>query len=401
MTAHKNLKFLFLMEIFSGLSRGSYLVCIGWTTLIVSNDVARVGQVFIIAMLTNIFAGPLVGIIVDRYNRKHLTIIAHLLLSVPMMTLGLALAIWPDLSTGWIFLTVCLASIFRLLYQVAHDGLIHANVQKNDLVHTVARFKISHLIGTAIGTLAAGLIIEQFAPTAGFLFSAAMSVFLIVPVAFVAGAKLKASAAGFGGFITDLKGGLEIFLRNRNVRMIALFSAVAQPVGQLSNAILSSYMRDDLGTGSDAFGFVDAAWPVGGMFAAILLSLGLRKMSGKYVEYGFGIMGGIATIILSMTSSIIALAVVHAVMGFSVWLCYILVDGRILQACRAENVGRTKVYVHIMYSLSALIMCLSPTLVKLPSTSGYFLYWGGFIVIGTLLLLGWKVWGGTRMRSAG
>ena len=391
MTAHKNLKFLYLMEVFAGLARGSYLVCIGWTTLIVSNDVARVGQVFIIAMLTNMLAGPLVGVIVDRYNRKHLTIVAHLLIALPLAVLALALAEEPDLPLIWFFLTVIVVNAFRLLYHIAHDGLIHANVNKADLVHSVARFRSVHLLAASIGTFVAGLIIERFSPTAGFLFSASMSIFLIIPVAFVAGVRTKENAAGFTGFVADFRGGLEIFQSNRAVRLIAILAAVTLPVGQLSNAILSSFIRDDLGKGSDAFGFVDAAWPIGGMLAAAVLSLGLRGLSAKNTEYVFGILVGLSTIIFSMTTSIVALALVHATMGFTVWLCRIIIDGRVLQICKAENVGRTKIYVEIMFSLSAMIMCFSPTLVTLSSTSTYFLFWGGFIVIGTLLVFVWQV----------
>ena len=40
------------MEMFSGLARRSYLVCIGWTTLIISNNVATVGQIFFVASIT-------------------------------------------------------------------------------------------------------------------------------------------------------------------------------------------------------------------------------------------------------------------------------------------------------------------------------------------------------------
>ncbi len=391
------------MEVFAGLARGSYLVCIGWTTLIVSNDVARVGQVFIIAMLTNMLAGPLVGVIVDRYNRKHVTIVAHLLIALPLAVLALALAQGPDnapdLPLIWFFLTVIVVNAFRLLYHIAHDGLIHANVNKADLVHSVARFRSVHLLAASIGTFVAGLIIERFSPTAGFLFSASMSIFLIIPVAFVAGVRTKENAAGFAGFVADFRGGLEIFRSNRAVRLIAILAAVTLPVGQLSNAILSSFIRDDLGKGSDAFGFVDAAWPIGGMLAAVVLSLGLRGLSAKNTEYVFGILVGLSTIIFSMTTSIVALAVVHATMGFTVWLCRIIIDGRILQICKAENVGRTKVYVEIMFSLSAMIMCFSPTLVKLSSTSTYFLIWGGFIVIGTLLVLVWQVASGPLPQS--
>ena len=47
----RNLFFLYMMELCAGAARGSYLVCIGWTTLIVIGDVAAVGQVFIVAMI--------------------------------------------------------------------------------------------------------------------------------------------------------------------------------------------------------------------------------------------------------------------------------------------------------------------------------------------------------------
>ncbi len=199
------------MEVFSGLARGSYLVCIGWTALIVSNDVARVGQAFIVAMLTNILAGPLVGVIADRYNRKHVAIVAHLLISLPLLVLGLVLAGGLNLSLIWFFLVVILVSTFRMLYHFAHDGLIHANVNKADLVHMVARFRGVHLFATSAGTVAAGLIIERFSPAAGFVFSASMPVFLIIPVAFVAGVRTKESVAGFAGFAADFVGALEIF----------------------------------------------------------------------------------------------------------------------------------------------------------------------------------------------
>jgi len=63
---NQNLLFLYIAELCAGFARGAYLVCIGWTTLIVSGDVAVVGQVFIVAMITTIVAGPFVGVIVDR-----------------------------------------------------------------------------------------------------------------------------------------------------------------------------------------------------------------------------------------------------------------------------------------------------------------------------------------------
>jgi len=382
----RNLVFIYMMELCAGSARGAYLVCIGWTTLIVSGDVAAVGQVFIVAMITTIFAGPVAGVIVDRYNRKFLTIIAHVGIAASLLGLGLAVTFDSELSVLWFFLTVVSVTIFRNLYQGSHDGLIHANVDPKDLVHVVARFRGVHLLATAVGTVLTGIAIEYRSAGAGFFLAALFSILLVLAVAFVRGVTTKENATGFVGFVQDFAGGLALFRSNQVLRILTILAGIALPIGQLSNAILSSFIHDDLGRSSDVFGLVDAAWPVGGMAAAAVLSLGMKKLSAANMEYLFSLLVGIATIVFSVCTTVFSLALLHAAMGFSVWMCRIVIDGRILQICTEHTVGRTKVYIDIMFSFAAMIMCFSPTLIKLPSTSSYFLYWGLFVVIGTGVL---------------
>lgn len=384
-----NLLFLYIMELCAGFARGSYLVCISWTTLIISGSVATVGQVFIVSMIANILAGPFVGILVDRYNRKSLVIVAHLGIAVTLVTLGLALYFDSNMSIFWFFVTVILVNTFRLIYQGSHDGLIHANASSEELVHAVARFRGVHLLATAIGTVITGILIESFLPSAGFLFSALTSICLIVTVIFIKGVITKSNATGLKGFIHDFSEGFALFRNNSILRSLTIIAGIALPIGQLLSAILSSFIRDDLGGNSNDFGFVDAAWPIGGMVAAAVLSLKLRVLSAKNMEYVFALMVGIITILFSFMTSIIPLAIVHAALGFSVWMCRIIIDGRILQTCTVETVGRSRVCIDMMFSFSAIIMCLSLTLIKLPSTSNYILFWGVVIVASTSLL--WKI----------
>ena len=274
-------------------------------------------------------------------------------------------------------------TIFRNIYQGSHDGLIHANVDPENLVHVVARFRGVHLLATALGTVLTGMVIEYHSAGAGFVLAALFSFFLVLAVAFVKGVTTKENATGLAGFVQDFSGGLALFRSNQNLRILTLLAGIALPIGQLSNAILSSFIHDDLGRGSDVFGLVDAAWPVGGMAAAAILSLGLKKLSAANMEYMFSLLVGLTTIGFSICMTVPSLALMHAAMGFSVWMCRIVIDGRILQICTEHTVGRTRVYIDIMFSFAAMVMCISPTLVKLPSTSNYFLYWGLFVVIGT------------------
>jgi MFS family permease len=386
----RNLFFLYLMEICAGVARGSYLVCIGWTTLIVVGDVAAVGQVFIVAMLTNIFGGPVTAVFVDRYNRKRLTMIAHTGIAFCLLAIGFAVDQNNSLPLPWFFITVIGVTLLRGLYQGSHDGLIHANVARTDLVHVVARFRGTHLLATAIGTVITGLVIESQSPLAGFVLAALASVLLVTAVAPIKGVIVSQNATALAGFMAgfgaDFAGGLEIFRNNLLLRNLTLLAGVALPIGQLSNAILSSFIHDDLGRGSDAFGFVDAAWPIGGMVAAAILSLGLKRLSAVGMEYAFAFMVGVVTIVFAYCTSVPTLALLHAAMGFSVWMCRIVIDGRILQICTNANVGRSRVYIDVMFSFVAMIMCFSPTFVKLSSTSNYFLFWGIIVVISSLLL---------------
>ena len=371
------------MEVFAGLSRGSYLVCIGWTTLVVTNDVGRVGQVFIIAMLTNLICGPFIGTLVDRHNRRHIVMFAHAGIALALFLLGMVWLNRAEPGVGWLFIAVAAASALRMMHHSAHDGLIQAAVAKQDIMSTVARFRGVHLIATAIGTVLAGLVIERISPSMGFVFSAAMSMLLIVPMMLVRGGQLRTTTRGVAAFLSDLRGGVEIFKSSRPIRLLALLAAVSLPVGQLSNAVLSSFVRDDLGRGSAAFGMVDAAWPLGGMCAALLLSLGLQRLSGRNMEYFFALLAGLSTVGLSLCSTIPMLVLLHGAMGMSVWLCRIVIDGRVLEKCSQENVGRTKVGFEMAFSLSALIMCLSPTIVRLPNAGLYFLFWGILVTVVT------------------
>jgi hypothetical protein len=173
---------------------------------------------------------------------------------------------------------------------------------------------------------------------------------------------------------------------------MAVLAAVTLPVGQLSNAVLSSYIHDDLGMGGDVFGVVDSAWPLGGMAAAGFMSLGIAHLSSKNVVFFFAVGAGLATVIFSFSTSVPALILLHGAMGFFVWFCHILIDARVLQACGEENVGRAKVSIYLTFSLSAALMCLSPSLIPLQSTSGYFLFWGSLATLISLVfgVIAWR-----------
>ena len=119
-----------------------------------------------------------------------------------------------------------------------------------------------------------GAIIEGVSPAAGYVASAPMSVVVVILIWFIRGIRAFGGTAGLNGFLGDTKQVIELVLKVSELRRMALMVAVAPPLGQLSNAVLSSRIHDDLKLGGDAFGLVDAAWPAAGMLGAALMSSG-------------------------------------------------------------------------------------------------------------------------------
>lgn len=387
---NKTLGLLYLMEIFSGLARGAYLGCIGWTTLVISNDVAVVGQIFIVQSLTMMLAGPVVGVIIDRHNRRTLIILGQMFIGAAMGIIGVMLLQSDDVSVLWLFGAVIIITCARFTYRGAFDGIIRDCCADEDVMKTYARALTFHLLATSAGMAGIGFIIHKLSTGHAFVTTGAISIIIISVASFLGSGIAKTHATGLKGFWSDFKIGLEIFKNNKSIQILAMLTTTALPVGQLTNAILSSFIRDDLGMGSDVFGMVDAAWALGGMLGAAILSNKIEQFNSRYGEFYTAIMAGGATIALSYCTAFISLVAAHFFMGFFVWMCRIIIAGKVIENCDSENVGRTRTYVDVMFSISAMLMSFSPTLIRLEATASYFLYWGMFISASALVLLLWK-----------
>lgn len=387
---NRAIKLLYLMELFSGLARGSYLGCIGWTALVLSNSVATVGQIFILQSLTMMFAGPVIGVFIDRHKRKNLIILAQFTIAIAMAGIGFLLFSIEKLSVYWLFGAVLIISTTRIVYRGAFSGILRGAIVNAHVLRSVAQANTIHLMSTAAGMASAGLIIDRFSMGHGFIASAVASVAVLLIAMFLDGGVVKSNVKGLSGYWQDFKLGLEIFKQSKPIQLVALLSATALPIGQLSNALLPSFIRDDLGKTSDVFGTVDAGWAIGGMGAAAVLSVFSKRISTQYAEYFLAVLAGLATIAFSFGIELISLTVMHGLMGFFVWSCRILITGRIIELSSTENVGRITVNNEVLFGVSATLMCLSPSIIALEETSSYFLYWGMFVIASAVSLGFWK-----------
>lgn len=389
----REINLLYVLEIFSGLARGSYLGCIGWTALSLSNSVETVGQIVIAQSLSVVICGQFIGVAVDRYQRKNLIVIAQTIIAISMFSMSILLFSTTNLSVVWLFCIAIIVSVSRFVYESAFDGILKDSVNNAGILQVVARTGSIHMVATAIGMAGIGFSIDRWAMGHGFIISGAVSVFLVIVASFLAKHvhSSEFTAQGLSGFWLDFKAGYTVFKNNRSIQGLAMLSAIALPIGQLADAILPALIRNDLGRSSAIYGLVDAGWAIGGMLAAIIISTVAKKVTNTlYVEYIMAILAGFATIGITFFAQTIYLALLHALMGFFVWSCRILINSKIIELCDSSNIGRIKVYVDSLFYLSAAVMCISPSLISFSLNSSYFILWGAIIIIVTILLMYWN-----------
>ena len=380
------LKLLYFTEVLAGSSRGSYLVCFGWTTLVVTGDVAVVGQVFVASMLTVLLCSHLVGILVDRFNRRRIILSSHAGIAVMMMLVGCFVAGEKGFTTLLFFPAIILVTALRMMHESAYEGVLQACCEKDSIPQTVARAKACHLVSTALATVASGWLIAEYAPETAFYFSAAFSI-AISTISFVLPGKPGNPMQGKPrSLATDLYGGFRLLKDVPGLTHLVILAGVALPIGQLSNAVLSSFVHDHLHLGSDAFGIIDGAWPVGGLIASLLLGVAWIQRLISVPICWMASMVALSTILLSMLENVILLSCVHGLMGLFTWLSRIMIDAKILKLVNNTHIGRARAYTTFAFSFMAIIMCLSPSALKLASGNLYFLGWGVFVLLCSLLL---------------
>lgn len=387
----KEVRLLFVMELLSGLARGAFLICIGWSTLIVSNDVAVVGVIFTVGNITSIIVGPVIGVAIDRYKRKKIIILAQIFIAACVAYIGYLMFNTDGLiHVSWLFIVMIIITSARLMYRVAFDGILRGSVEDKDIMQTMARAQTLHLLSTVISTASMGIIISEFSMSSGFFVSVIPSIFLLFVAVFLDDSYIKSSIDGVSGYWVDFKNGLVIFRSNPFLFRLVLLAMSVLPIGFLTSALLSAFVLDDLNKGSDVFGLVEATWQIGGMLAAGLLSAKIRLFRGQYIIYAIGLLSGISTIILSNSTNSYSLALSHGLMGFFGYIALIMIKAKISELSNTKNIGRSIANLSVMINLSGVIMCLSPSFIEFNKTATYFLYWGGFMVAAVILLFVWE-----------
>lgn len=366
--------------------RGAYIVTLGWIALDISNDIATVGLVFVISHILNILLGPVIGVYIDRLNKRVLVAfgqtINFIALSIPEILKFLS----HELTLGTIVILAIIVSLGTLIMAGAMDALQQTLANKTGGYQA----RISAISGgirqgaMVAGAGASGLSVHYFSPTMAFFVIAICC--LITAILML---KLPNSTTHLRvptSVIADLKSGFVEFRKYPELWRLGILTAIGFSVGQMSNALLPGLVRYEVGGDSRLYSVVDALWSVGGILFSFAIAHRLQKTHLKNIEYIAGVLLGGLLLAASMANNQYYLMIVYFCLGGAFSVLKVLSDGRALTICSEDVIGRVRTHFQSMTSIVGVFIYVSPSIININSPKTIYIIWG-FVVFSLSIYL--------------
>ena len=234
------------------------------------------------------------------------------------------------------------------------------------------------------GSGLAGLGIHYLTPAGAYLFCAICSLGAAILIWWLPDARV--TSARMENLASEMMSGIRELSAMPVVLRIGLLTAIGFSVGQLSNVLLPSFVRDDLGGDARLFGIVDALWSVGGVAAALAAARFLRAYKLAHIEFHAAILLGLVTMSLWVVTHPVVLMIAYFLLGSLFSISRVVCDGRILEICPEAVVGRVRTHIQSLISVAGLVIYLSPTLLPIESAATSYLVWGAVVMVAATAL---------------
>lgn len=269
-------------------------------------------------LLPNFFFAILIGVIVDRVDRKRWA------LWMVGMQAGLLVVLALLFRADYLHLMIY--NIIGFLLMTFNYGFF--NVQVSLIKQTALPSKLTQanakisFIETFIGIMGPALagMLFLFSDTSdGLLVTAALFLLALAAIARLpAGNREEAAARQPSSLIGDLREGWHAFVRNRLLRGTTIFVMFTNCSITVVQTCLIFYAKDRLQLSSSALALILSAAGIGGLLGSTVVSK-LRTRFGLGKIYGTAVLiHGLSSGLLAFSSSIAALVAALVLSGFAV-----------------------------------------------------------------------------------
>lgn len=330
-------------------------VALLWLVLVTTGSVLAVGIVVAATLLPAVVAGPFLGVLVDRWNRRHLLIGANLAQGGAVAVLS-TVVLFGSVDFDLVIAVVLGLALGAQFARLASGAMLPEVVPPEDLGPANALVSFSQstnqVVGLAVGGAVVGLFgvsipIEYDAAT----FVAAALLLLLLPRTL---GRVAEHREGAGSFRAEFNEGARFLLGQRFLVQLVLLGAAVNFFGNLVVALFAPYTFFVLHGGAPTYGALGATLAIGSIVGAAAVGrIDLRARAGRFLFYGaFAISA--AVVLLGATATLTLALAEMFVLGVSISVANVPINVLVQAKTPLRLLGRVGAV------LSALIVLTGP-----------------------------------------
>jgi MFS family permease len=273
-----------------------------------------VGLMLMATAAPSLVLGLIAGVLVDRWDRKRIMIIADL----ARAALVLAIPFLISTNIAWLYGIVLLSSVVGQFFDPAHSSIVPETAPDEELAAANSMIAISAFGSTAVGFAASGLIASRFPiewcfyiDAVTFLVSALMIYLIRVPAG---GTDEKTTVAAI---FRNLQSGISFLRRTPILFSIFILTPFVVLSFGMWNALLLPFALQVLKATEFEYGLQEGLTSVGFVIGSLLMArVSSRLREGQWITLMLFVMGIIGIIYATLSS--IPLAIIFVMIsGFA------------------------------------------------------------------------------------
>lgn len=342
----------------AAIGSGMYFVAISWYLFQSAGATMAIGWSLIAATLPGLLFSPVVGVLVDRWNPKHVCAVADMLRGLILLLLAAGMASG-SLRPAHIYVASFFVALCDNFFQPAIGALVRDVVSKQNLLPANVLGSMSIQIGTLVGASVGGLAVALYGTD---------TVVFINAVSFLLSAALLASIRYLprpaaprthafrpeGGVLGQFRLALRETPQRAYLSMIAAQQLCAYLTVFLCNTLLPGFVVRELGAGAQAFGVIDAGWGVGALLGGLLLHGLLKRLDAGRAGAGGMVAFGAALACLAAAQSPLQAAACYLALGCLGVMLRINGDTEIARLADQAHFGKIKSGIVMVLSWGSL-----------------------------------------------
>lgn len=378
-----------------------------------------VSGVLLANLLPTTLLGPIAGVFVDRWDKRHTMLVMDAVRAVVigLLLLDTGVVSWPGgqppagARIAAIYVAVIIATACQQFFGPSRMALIGDVVDNDDLARASGLTQVTGSLATIIGPPLAAPLLFAFGVQWALVINSLSFVLSFISI-WLVHAPPAAHSVGVGeqGHAwREFQDGLRFFAGSRIlVTLLATIVLVTLGAGAL-NVLDIFFVTQNLHTAASLYGWLSSAFGIGALVGGISASIMASRFRPALMFWSGMVLGGVMILAYSRLGSFVPALVVLALVGVVVSLVNVAVMPMILQVTPRELLGRVEAVITPASSLASVASIAGAGLLVSTVLHGFHASLGGLhfgpvdtILSGTgIIVLAGGVFAMIRLRGYG